>query len=380
MNSNSEPYRLSREALALDCLAQLDGILREGFCMIGSRGGQASDHHHTIADRLDLFAAMSFREPIRRLEEVIQDGERRHGTDGPRPFRKTDDVGKKHTDLCVVVSNFLVRLQALGDRRRKNVEEQGFGALVFTRQSLLALPQRLVRCLQFLVELTLPLLQERHFISLLLKPLPVGAFGGGVKKEQPHAVIVSKKMKVRDTPAGQFDHGNMKRKLRARQQTFHELKLLGNRLADAERRESVMFDIAALGSHAKLGVDFHICDRVPIGEEVENPTSDLFWQSMHGLFCDHQGKLMKRIINMLTRERTCQIDLPSTLPQFVNLTIRYCPPIGQIGFVDQQYKRHSAEFGLDPFAQRERHGKGCGAGSIDDEHEPGCTSDIADAE
>ncbi|OWK24045.1 hypothetical protein AJ87_27415 [Rhizobium yanglingense] len=78
-------------------------------------------------------------------------------------------------------------------------------------------------------------MQERHFIGLLLKPLLVVAFGSGVKKEQPHAGIAGKKMKVRDTPAGQFDHGHMIWKLRARQQTFHKFKLIGNRLANAKR-------------------------------------------------------------------------------------------------------------------------------------------------
>ncbi|OWK24046.1 hypothetical protein AJ87_27420 [Rhizobium yanglingense] len=131
-----------------------------------------------------------------------------------------------------------------------------------------------------------------------------------------------------------------------------------------------MFNVTALRSYAKLGVNFQICDRVLIAEEIVNPASDFSWQSMHGLFGDHRSKLTKCIINMFTRKRTCSIDLPSKLPEFVNLTIRYCPPIGQVGFVEQQYKRHSAEFGLGPLAQSERHGKSSGAGSIDDKHEP----------
>ena len=47
--------------------------------------------------------------------------------------------------------------------------------------------------------------------------------------------ILQDALKVRDTPARQFDHGHMIWKLRARQQTFHKFKLIGNRLANAKR-------------------------------------------------------------------------------------------------------------------------------------------------
>ncbi|GLS35750.1 hypothetical protein GCM10010869_13390 [Mesorhizobium tianshanense] len=77
-------------------------------------------------------------------------------------------------------------------------------------------------------------MQKRHFIRLLLNPLPIVAFGGGVKKEQPDAGVVRIKMKVCNTPAGQFYHGHMIWKIYAGQQTFHEFKLLGNGLANAK--------------------------------------------------------------------------------------------------------------------------------------------------
>ncbi len=83
--------------------------------------------------------------------------------------------------------------------------------------------------------MTLPLLQERHFIGLLLNSLLIVALDSGVKKEQPNAGVVRKKMKVCNTPAGQFYHGHMKWKICARQQTFHEVKLVGNGFANAKR-------------------------------------------------------------------------------------------------------------------------------------------------
>ncbi|WP_190241239.1 hypothetical protein, partial [Mesorhizobium sp. M4B.F.Ca.ET.019.03.1.1] len=67
---------------------------------------------------------------------------------------------------------------------------------------------------------------------------------------------VVKEMKVRDTPAGQFHHGQMEWKLWARQQPFHDFELIGNGLASAKRQKPVISKVAALRFYALPGVDF----------------------------------------------------------------------------------------------------------------------------
>ncbi len=66
-----------------------------------------------------------------------------------------------------------------------------------------------------------------------------------------------------------------------------------------------MFNTTALLSYQKLGINFKICDRTFVVDEIVKPVSNFYWQFIHGLFGDHRSNLTKCIINVFTRKRTC---------------------------------------------------------------------------
>jgi hypothetical protein len=111
---------------------------------------EAAGDHVGIADGLDLFQAMLFRQFVEGGEDPVQHGEylgRRHvgGHLG-----EVHDVGEHDGDIGKTVGDGLVRaLQAVRDGCGKNVEQQLFGALLLDQDLPMGLLEALLRLALF---------------------------------------------------------------------------------------------------------------------------------------------------------------------------------------------------------------------------------------
>ena len=96
--------------------------------VVGARLRDARDHHVGVADGLDLLEAVSLGERVEPAEDLVEHGHDPRRRLAGRERREVDDVGEQDRDLLAVVGDdAFAALEAIGDRARQDVEEQGVG-------------------------------------------------------------------------------------------------------------------------------------------------------------------------------------------------------------------------------------------------------------
>ena len=97
----------------------VEGHLRHGLGVVGSRLGQTGHDHVGITDGLDLLEAVALRQVVEGAEDLVEDIDDALGRRALGERREVDDIGEEDRDLLVGLGDaFLVALQPLGDRPR----------------------------------------------------------------------------------------------------------------------------------------------------------------------------------------------------------------------------------------------------------------------
>jgi hypothetical protein len=113
---------------------------------------EAGGHHVGVADGLDLLQAILLGQFVEAREDLVEHGEnllRRQAFGDPG---EVHDVGEHHRDFGKAVGDRLgAVLQAFGDRRRQDVEQQSLRTLLLDLQQAVRFLQALLRAVLFAV-------------------------------------------------------------------------------------------------------------------------------------------------------------------------------------------------------------------------------------
>lgn len=110
--------------------------------MIGSRLGQPAGDHVGVADGLDLLQSVEFGEAVEGGEQLVERPHQLVGMDLLAGLREADQVGEHHGHVVELVGyHFLALLETVGDRGRKNVEEERLGSVLLGEEEVVGSSQ-----------------------------------------------------------------------------------------------------------------------------------------------------------------------------------------------------------------------------------------------
>ena len=105
---------------------------RERASVVGARCRNARSDHVAVADGLDLLESVPLRELVEVTEEMIEVADHFSWREPLGPGREVGHVGEQDRGRVELVRDRLgLGLQLVGDRPRQNVEQEGFGLLLF---------------------------------------------------------------------------------------------------------------------------------------------------------------------------------------------------------------------------------------------------------